>query len=57
MVGNELSSAASQRDQAVDELRRLSSRVGSSEQLLRAKEVEVEDLRRAYESLAMEHKR
>ena len=56
-VGNELASASQQRDHALDELRRLSSRLGGAEQLVRAKEAEVEDLRCAYEALALEHRR
>jgi anti-sigma28 factor (negative regulator of flagellin synthesis) len=56
-VGNELSSAAQQRDHSLDELRRVSSRMATAEQLVRAKEAEVEDLRRVYETLALEHRR
>jgi hypothetical protein len=46
-----------QRDQANAELRHISPRLVAAEQLVRAKEAEVEDLRRAYESLALEHRR
>ena len=56
-MGNELSSAAHQRDHSLDELRRVSSRMTTTEQLVRAKEAEVEDLRRVYETLALEHRR
>jgi hypothetical protein len=56
-VGKELSAATQQRDMALEDLRRTSSRLGMAEQLVRAKEVEVEDLRRAYEALALEHRR
>jgi hypothetical protein len=46
-----------QRDSQADELQRLSGRLGSAEQLVRAKEAEVEDLRRAYEGLALDNRR
>ncbi|GAX72996.1 hypothetical protein CEUSTIGMA_g448.t1 [Chlamydomonas eustigma] len=56
-VGNELTTVSRQRDHANAELRHLSPRLVAAEQLVRAKEAEVEDLRRAYESLALEHRR
>lgn len=56
-MSNELAVASQQRDSQGDELRRVSGRLASAEQLLRAKEMEVEDLRRAYESLALEARR
>lgn len=46
-----------QRDAAQEELRRVGQRLSAAEQLVRAKEVEVEDLRRAYEALALDHRR
>lgn len=35
----------------------MGQRLSAAEQLVRAKEVEVEDLRRAYEALALDHRR
>lgn len=56
-MSSELASAAQQRDAHADELRRLSARSTGAEQMVRAKEAEVEDLRRAYEALALENRR
>lgn len=57
VVGNELATACGQRDAAAEEARGLGARLASAEQLLRAKESEVEDLRAAYEGLALENRR
>ena len=57
VVSNELAMLSQQRDSQADELQRLSGRLGSAEQLVRAKEAEVEDLRRAYEGLALDNRR
>lgn len=52
-LGSELSGLVRQRDLQADELRRLSARASAAEQLVRAKDAEVEDLRKAYEELAL----
>ncbi|GFH12871.1 uncharacterized protein HaLaN_08640, partial [Haematococcus lacustris] len=57
VVSNELAATAQQRDAAAAEVRRLTARVNSAEQMVRSKEAEVEDLRRAYESLALDNRR
>lgn len=57
VVSGELSAAASQRDGALTELQRTGQRLSQSEQLLRAKGLEVEDLRQAYEALALDARR
>lgn len=57
VVSNELAELSQQHERQADELRRVSARSGSAEQLVRAKEAEVEDLRRAYEGLALDNRR
>ncbi|KAF5840897.1 hypothetical protein DUNSADRAFT_15097 [Dunaliella salina] len=57
VVSNELAELSQQHERQADELRRVSARLGSAEQLVRAKEAEVEDLRRAYEGLALDNRR
>lgn len=57
VVSNELAVLSQQHDGQADELRRVSVKLSAAEQLVRAKDAEVEDLRRAYEGLALENRR
>ena len=56
-VSTELAALTQHAGEQEEEVRRLGGRVAASEQLLRAKEAEVEDLRHAYEGLALESRR
>lgn len=57
VVSSELATASHHGGQARDEVGLLRSRLAATEQLLRSKEAEVEDVRHAYEGLAVEHRR
>lgn len=57
VVSSELASCSQQRECAVEEVRRFGARLAGAEQLLRARDLELEDLRRAYEGVVMENRR
>jgi hypothetical protein len=57
VVSSELAAASEQRDAATTELRRTQLQLSSTEQQLRGKAAELEDVRHAYEQLAAEHRR
>jgi hypothetical protein len=57
VVSSELGAAAEQRDATAAELRRTQLVLGASEQQVRARGAELEDVRHAYEQLATEHRR
>ena len=57
VVSNELAMLSQHHDGQTDELRHVSAKLSTAEQLVRAKDAEVEDLRRAYEGLALENRR
>lgn len=52
LVSGQLSRSAQQVDEAVDELRAMQTGLGVSQQTLKARELELEDLRHAYEEVA-----
>jgi chromosome segregation ATPase len=56
-VSSELASLQQQCSAANEELSLAKRRLAAAEQMVRAKESEVEDLRAAYEALATEHRR
>lgn len=56
VVSSELASVSTARAAAAEEAAGLRKRLSAAEQLLRAKEAEVQDTRHAYEGLATEHR-
>lgn len=57
MVSNELSSLGEAHTALLASTAQLKAALASAEQLVRVREVEVEDVRAAYEGLATEHRR
>lgn len=52
VVSGQLSRSAQQVDEAADEMRTLQNNLGVSQQTLKARELELEDMRHAYEEVA-----
>ena len=57
VVSSELAGLSQEHTRASEDVSNLRTRLAGTEQLLRGKEAEVEDIRHAYEGLAVEHRR
>jgi hypothetical protein len=57
VVSSELAGLSHDHTRASEEVTNLRTQLAATEQLLRGKEAEVEDVRHAYEGLAVEHRR